>query len=58
MILRDPFIWTALLLFLIIGLAKDVDAHEEVEYCYDRTTYPPRVVVIPAGTQCPPGYYK
>jgi len=51
--------WIALIMaMLIAGVAWLRVEAQEVEYCFDRTTYPPKVVVIPAGTQCPPGYYR
>ena len=46
---------------ILIAIALLISAGaqaQEVEYCFDRTTYPPKVVVVPAGTMCPAGYIK
>ena len=30
---------------------------DDVKVCTDRSTYPPKVVVVCNTCQCPPGYY-
>lgn len=30
---------------------------QEVRYCYDRSSYPTKVVIVCGGCQCPAGYY-
>jgi len=50
----------AAIIFLVLSavMAATNARAQQVEYCFDRTTYPPRVIVVPAGTMCPTGYIK
>jgi hypothetical protein len=52
--------WVALCVALAIaGAAMIQDSRaQDVEYCYDYRTYPPKVVIVPAGVLCPPGFQK
>jgi hypothetical protein len=43
---------------LMFGYAWKATAQDdEIKVCTDRTTYPPVIVIVAKGTQCPAGYY-
>ena len=46
------------LVFIVCVLLAYAAVADEVDYCYDRSSYPVKVVVVPKGGQCPSGYYK
>ena len=45
-------------LFILIAVLATFARADEVDYCYDRSSYPVKVVVVAKGAQCPAGYYK
>ena len=42
--------------FLATSMALEAQS-QEVTYCYDRSTYPTKVVIVVKGQLCPSGYY-
>jgi len=48
-----------LILLCLIALVGMDEAHaqEQVRYCYDRSSFPTKVVIVCPTCQCPPGYY-
>ena len=59
--LRDFFeslLGVVLLCGVLALIATDEARGQDVIYCYDRSSYPTKVVVIAAGDQCPPGYCR
>ena len=46
------------MLMVLLGMVSKTEAQEEdVRYCYDRSSYPTKVVVVCGSCQCPAGYY-
>jgi hypothetical protein len=43
--------------FVILIMITDDSAAQDVRYCYDRSSYPTKVVAVCGNCQCPAGYY-
>jgi hypothetical protein len=43
--------------FIIVLMITDDSAAQDVRYCYDRSSYPTKVVAVCGNCQCPAGYY-
>lgn len=48
------FLATSILLMVVY---TPVAQSQEVTYCYDRSTFPTKVVIVAKGQLCPSGYY-